>query len=219
MVSCVDHCPLCESNNLDEYFQDCTKRSQRVYLQCEQCSLVFVPPRFYLSAEDEKAEYDRHNNDVNDDGYRRFLNRLWEPLQAHLKPNDAVLDFGCGPGPLLAKMMEESGMQVSTFDHFYQPDQSVLKSAYYDAITSTEVIEHLHQPKQVFEHWLSMLKPQGRLGIMTKLVTNKDAFATWHYKNDLTHVCFFSESSFRWLAQQYGVKLTIHGRDVMIFEF
>ncbi|GAA6134949.1 class I SAM-dependent methyltransferase [Oceaniserpentilla sp. 4NH20-0058] len=169
----------------------------------------------------EKAEYDKHENDTNDAGYERFLNRLWSELRPRLPLEAAsqkVLDFGCGPGPLLAKMMSEDGFDVKVYDHFYAPDQSVLQPSHYDVITSTEVIEHLHEPKQVFEQWLSWLKPQGYLGLMTKLVTKQSAFANWHYKNDLTHVCFFSEECFNWLARTYALELSIIGKDVIIFK-
>ncbi|MAA70562.1 MAG: hypothetical protein CL679_02420 [Bermanella sp.] len=211
-------CPVCDGQQCHGFHQDHSKRSQRTYLQCEQCQLVFVPPEFYLSCDEEKAEYDQHNNDINDDGYRQFLNRLWQPLHARLQKQDHVLEFGCGPGPLLAKMMKDDGMQVSLYDHFYQPDTSVLTTNTYDAITSTEVIEHLHQPKDVFEQWLSLLKKGGHLGLMTKLVTSREAFAHWHYKNDLTHVCFFSEACFAWLAKRYGLTMTRFGADVIILQ-
>ncbi|MFT5594964.1 MAG: SAM-dependent methyltransferase [Oceanicoccus sp.] len=211
-------CPLCEHNQHSVYHQDDNRRSKRTYLLCHECHLVFVPAEFYLSSAQEKAEYDQHDNNVQDEGYKQFLNRLWQPLKSRLLAQQTVLDFGCGPGPLLANMMQHDGMTVSVYDHFYQPDKSVLKAGYYDAITSTEVIEHLHKPKEVFEKWLSMLKPKGLLGLMTKRVTDQAAFANWHYKNDLTHVCFFSEACFAWLADEYELTYTLDANDVIIFQ-
>lgn len=211
-------CPLCLGQDHHLFHQDNNKRSQRQYVQCAQCHLVFVPSQYYLSSALEKAEYDKHENDTNDARYEGFLNRLWSELRPRLSLAPAtqkILDFGCGPGPLLAKMMREAGFDVAVYDHFYAPDQSVLQPSYYDAITSTEVIEHLHAPKQVFEQWLSWLKPEGYLGLMTKLVTSQAAFANWHYKNDLTHVCFFSEESFNWLAHTYDLEVSIIGKDVI----
>lgn len=211
-------CPLCEGRQFSLFHQDNTKRSQRPYYRCVQCHLVFVPQMFYLSPEAEKAEYDKHNNDTVDEGYRRFLNRLWSQLKPCLVSGGKVLEFGCGPGPLLSQMIQEDGFEVSLYDHFYYPDKGVLTNTLYDGVTSTEVIEHLHNPKQVFELWLSLIKPKGYIGIMTKLVSNQDAFTRWHYKNDLTHVCFFSRECFQWLAHHYNLTVNFHGNDVMIFQ-
>jgi len=211
-------CPLCGGSQSRLFHQDNNKRSQRSYYRCVQCHLVFVPPRYYLSPEDEKAEYDKHNNDMDDAGYRCFLNRLWIQLKPCLVSGQKILEFGCGPGPLLGEMIQEDGFEVSLYDHFYCPDQNVLTDSVYDGLTSTEVIEHLHHPKQVFELWLSLIKPDGYLGIMTKLVSDQDAFANWHYKNDLTHVCFFSRECFQWLAEHYDLTVNFHGKDVIIFQ-
>jgi len=214
------YCPLCESSQGVLFHQDNNKRTSRPYIQCQQCSLVYVPSEFYLSAQDEKAEYDQHENHLEDEGYQTFLNRLWCELKPLLESsqNKQVLDFGCGPGPLLAKMMGDDGFEVSVYDHFYANDASVLSNDFYDGITSTEVIEHLHQPKQVIEQWLSMLKKGGYLGLMTKLVTSQTAFANWHYKNDLTHVCFYSEACFQWIAERYCLTLSFYGKDVIILQ-
>ena len=46
---------------------------------------------------------------------------------------------------------------------------------------------------------------------MTKLVRNQEAFAKWHYKNDLTHVCFFSRATFEWLSDQWQADLEFFG--------
>ena len=213
---CHDPCPLCRSQGARLYHQDANKRSQRPYYQCIECHLVFVPSAFYLTASQEKAEYDLHDNQLNDDGYRQFLLRFLNPFKGALPLDAKVLEFGCGPGPALSSMMADLGYDVSLFDHFYYPDKTVFKPAYYDGISSTEVIEHVHDPKAVIESLLSLLKPNGVLGLMTKLVQGPDAFVRWHYKNDLTHVCFYSKSTFQWLAQRYGLTLSFHGADVML---
>jgi hypothetical protein len=52
---------------------------------------------------------------------------------------------------------------------------------------------------------------------MTKRVTSQQAFARWHYINDPTHVCFFSEATFRWWAAEQGLTVEFTGNDVVIF--
>lgn len=177
--------------------------------------LVFVPPAWYLDAAAERAEYALHRNSIDDPGYRRFLARLAEPLVARLPAAANGLDFGCGPGPALACMLREQGMQVAVYDPFFFPAREVLDGRY-DFITATEVVEHLHRPGEELQRLWQLLRPGGLLGVMTKLVLDREAFARWHYKNDPTHVCFFSRQTWRWWARQQGAELTFIGADVIL---
>lgn len=205
-------CPLCRSTHSAFYSSD----KQREYWQCAQCTLVFVPPLFYVSATLERAQYDLHEN--NDSaGYRAFLNRLAQPLLMRIKPVSVGLDFGCGPGPVLATMLKAAGHHMDLFDIFYQPDNAVF-SRQYDFITATEVIEHLHNPYDELARLWSCLQPNGYLGIMTKLVKDKTAFSNWHYKIDPTHVCFYSVDTFQYLAKQLGAIVEFVSADVILLQ-
>lgn len=204
-------CPLCHHPKSRPFHRD----RHRVYRRCEVCALIFVPPECFLSPRDEKAEYDLHQNDLYDVGYRRFLGRLFQPLGDRLRPGSRGLDFGCGPGPALALMFREAGHGMSVYDPFYAPDTAALSQAY-DFVTATEVFEHLHRPGHELERLWSCLRPGGWLGIMTKLARDADAFARWHYKEDLTHVCFFSRVTFAWLAGRWSAELIFVGQDVIL---
>jgi len=196
-----------------EFYSD----SKRPYLRCEICSLVFVPPLFHLGARAEKAEYDLHQNQVDDPGYRRFLSRLADPLGARLPAGASGLDFGCGPGPALAAMLREQGHPVALYDPFYYPDKGVLCGPL-DFICATEVVEHLFLPGEELGRLWQLLRPGGWLGLMTKLVIDREAFTGWHYKNDPTHVCFFSEDTWRWWVSAQGAELEILGADVILIQ-
>lgn len=208
----MSQCPLCKRANGEPFFQD----AQRDYVRCPECLLVFVPPHYFLSPEKEKAEYDKHENSAGDPGYRRFLGRMFEPLNRLLPAKSHGLDFGSGPGPTLSVMFEESGHLMAIYDPFYAPDLGPFSQTY-DFITATEVVEHLHDPHKEFDRLWSCLRPGGYLGIMTKRVLGGTEFSNWHYKNDPTHVCFFSAETFEWLAQHWGAKLDFVGNDVVIF--
>ena len=206
-------CPLCAGAELSAYFED----ARRCYLQCGDCALVFVAEQYHLSLAQEKAEYDLHENNVDDPGYRRFLSRLALPLMERLAPGASGLDFGCGPGPALADILCRSGFQLSLYDPFYAPDSSVMDRPY-DFICATEVVEHLKRPGMELARLWSLLEPGGCLAIMTKLVRDRAAFAHWHYKNDPTHICFFSEQTWHWWARHQGASLEIIGADVVLLE-
>lgn len=207
------HCPLCLGPGAGPFHRD----RRRPYLRCPTCALVFVPPAYHLEREAERREYDLHQNAVGDPGYEGFLARLAAPLAARLPPGARGLDFGCGPAPALARMLERAGFEVSLYDSFYRRDQRCLRCDY-DFICATEVVEHLHRPGFELGRLWSLLRPGGWLGIMTKLVRDRDAFARWHYKNDLTHVCFFSEQSWRWWAGGRAARLDILGADVILLQ-
>ncbi len=127
-----------------------------------------------------------------------------------------VLDFGCGPMPVLGAQLSYLGCSVSVYDKYFYPDETVLKEQY-DVITCTEVIEHIWQAAAVWEQFHSLLKPHGMLLIMTKRVIDETRFAQWHYKNDPTHICFYHEKTAIYLAQQYGWTVTYPTNDIMLF--
>ncbi|MBM7071716.1 class I SAM-dependent methyltransferase [Shewanella sp. 202IG2-18] len=204
-------CVLCKQPSLTFYHQD----KQREYWQCQHCLLVQVPKSFHLTVEQEKAEYDKHDNQDDDAGYRRFLSRCLDPVLEMVSPQQQGLDFGCGEGRVLSKMAQEAGFAMSNYDLFYANDNSVLEQQY-DFITATEVIEHIYDAQGTFELFDDRLKTGGMLALMTKRIKDVDAFSRWHYKNDPTHICFYSEYTFEWLANSYNWHFEFVANDVVL---
>ena len=177
---------------------------------------MFVPSSQHLSDSGEKARYDLHRNSAEDAGYRAFLNRLFVPLQQRLAPGSSGLDFGSGPGPVLPLMVTAAGHSMAIFDRFYEPVPARLDEQY-DFITATEVLEHLRLPKQDLDRLWNCLKQGGWLGIMTRPVVDRERFPGWHYKNDRTHICFFSRETFLWLARRWAAEAFFVDPDVVLF--
>ena len=205
-------CPLCSAPDSRLFHED----RQRTYRQCEHCELVFVPQKYHLSAREEKARYDLHENDADDGGYRRFLTRMVAAIVPQIKTDSYGLDFGSGPGPVLAEMLKEAGFKMRLYDPYYAYDPAALKERY-DFIVTTETVEHLSRPGMELERLWSCLKPGGVLGIMTKRVLNLDKFKDWHYIRDDTHICFFSERSFQHLAERWSAELCLITDDIALF--
>ncbi len=205
-------CPLCQSEHIEDYSQD----KHRDYLLCRSCHLVFVPKKQFLSADKEKARYDEHNNSPADLSYRNFLQRIFTPMHKRLKSGSAGLDFGSGPGPTLSIMFQDAGYRMSIYDHFFAHNPEVF-TKHYDFITATEVVEHLHQPAKELDKLWNCLKTGGLLGIMTKQLVSREAFQNWHYKRDLTHVCFFSRKTFQCLAHEWDASIEYIDNDIVLF--
>ncbi len=187
----------------------------RDYFRCPCCQLTFEHPDRLPGPDEEKGQYDLHDNRPDDPGYRRFLAQLADPLCEQLSPGAQGLDFGCGPGPALAAMMTERSYPCGTWDPIYARDETRL-SAQYDFVTCTEVIEHLHQPAREWAWFAGHVRPGGWLGLMTRWLTDDDAFARWHYRRDPTHVCFWQPATFAWLAATQGWELHLTGNPVVL---
>lgn len=197
----MDGCPLCGGRAAPF-----APGAARGALRCGVCALTFVPPQRRLSPGAEKARYETHENRPDDPGYRAFLDRLLEPLSRRLTPGAEGLDFGCGPGPTASVMMRERGFAMTDYDPYFVPDEAALERDY-DFIVCTEVLEHLREPRETLDLLERLLRPGGMLGVMTTLLADDGAFATWWYAQDPTHIAFYKEETLDWVARSRGWSL------------
>lgn len=216
-MAMVINCPLCSSTDTRLWWQDERKHmNEREYWDCSQCQLIFVPPAFHLTTQAEQAFYNLHENNPEDQRYRQFLARTFIPMVERLPARAEGLDFGSGPGPTLHIMFEEAGFPCDIYDPYFAPNQSVWERSY-SFITSTEVFEHVHSPKTELERLNNVLRRDGLLAIMTQRPESKAAFARWRYSMDPTHICFFREATFTWIANYYRWQIDYSSKDVIIF--
>ena len=178
------------------------KKSDVAYYQCESCECIFKSPDVHGNFAEQKERYDLHENSDENNGYRAYFQSFIDfifPLS--VQPQNA-LDFGCGESTLLAKMLEEKGIECDSYDPIYHPATSY-NSKKYELITSVEVFEHLHHPKEVFSELIHLLEEGGFLAIRTEFATmNIEKFKQWYYRSDPTHVFFFSERTFEKLCSE-----------------
>jgi hypothetical protein len=194
-------CPLCGHPQGQRWQFASDKRE---YVLCGQCALVWVPAAFLPTDEEEKNRYLHHQNRPDDPGYRAFLQQALSPTLPHLTQGVVGLDYGCGPSPTLWRLLEEQGITCHNYDPvfgFTHPHQA------YDFVISTEVVEHFHHPGREWEKMVRLVKPGGLLTVMTEWWTSREQFAHWYYKRDSTHVAFYAESTFRWIAARWSLEI------------
>ncbi len=206
-------CTLCGGQNIELFFEN----KQREFHRCGDCDLIFVPKQYFLSVNEEKEQYDFHQNSFENRGYIEFLNQLCLPTQKFINPNANGLDFGSGPMPVLSQMFELSGFNMDIYDYFYATDIVVFEKKY-DFITSTEVFEHLHNPLDEVKKLWNCLEVGGVLAIMTGMTQHISDFKNWHYIRDLTHICFFSDKTFRFIASLLGGEIIFEENNVTILK-
>ena len=210
-MSSTPCCPLCASHQAYPL-----PVAGKRYYRCERCELVWLDAADHLDAEGEKAVYDGHDNRVDDPRYRTFLMRAFGEVLARVPAPASGLDFGCGPGPALIAMGREAGYVMAGYDKFYA-DEPALLAQQYDFITSTEVIEHIAEPRVALDLLWRCLKPGGILVLQTQRVLGDERFKTWRYRHDPTHIVFFAEASFRTLAVSWQAEVEFPHADVALF--
>lgn len=202
-------CPVCRAHALRPF----ASVAGRAYSRCDACLATLLDRAHWLDTAAARAHYGLHRNDPADPRYRAFLSRFATPFLARMPPASTILDYGCGPGPALAAMLDEAGHTTRLYDPCFRPDTAVLGSTY-DAIACTETAEHFHAPAAEFDRLGEMVRPGGWLGIMTCFQTDDDRFATWHYRADPTHVVFYREATLRHVAAQRGWHFECPAKDV-----
>lgn len=188
------------------FFTSTQKNLEREYFHCGNCDLVFVPTEYHIDEDAARQRYLTHDNDPNNADYRRFLSRLWEELRPRVPEGTRGLDYGAGPGPALAAMMEEDGYTAALYDPLFHPDEAPLSESY-DFIVCTETVEHFASPRVDFLRMDQLLLPGGWLGVMTDILEDREGFGDWYYHRDPTHVAFYSQRTFRWIGEWLGFRI------------
>lgn len=202
-------CPLCLNPKLKKI-----QHPQFDLFQCDCCYLVFKDSKHHLAYEAEAARYSTHQNSFEDIGYVNFLKQLAVPMSKYLNPTMKGIDFGCGPGPTLSKIFAQSGLVQDNYDPLFFPLE--LKQDY-DFLTSTEVIEHFHDPRKGFKEIQALVKVDGIIGLMTSFYDDEAKLENWYYVADPTHVCFFHHQTLLWLAQEFQWELLDTSERIAIF--
>lgn len=203
-------CPLCQGAAQEFYGKD--------FFLCTNCKGIFRPKQFYLSAADEKKRYEKHENNVEDVGYQRFVSPITSAILQTCSPNHKGLDFGAGPGPVVSKILQDKDYDIVQYDPFFHNHPQLLLEQHYDYIVCCEVIEHFHEPNREFQLLKNLLKSNGAMYCMTHLYEPTICFSEWYYQKDPTHVFIYQKETITWIQQRFQFKsVTIKDR-LIIFK-
>lgn len=189
------------------------------YYHCKECEYIFKSSECYQDLETQKERYNLHENNEDDKGYRAYFKRFLDFVLPQLDKPKNGLDFGCGRTSLLAKLFKDEGIHCDYYDPIYHSD-TLVEDKKYDLIVSTEVFEHLHQPREVFESLLVRLKEGGYFAIQTEFHSNEQThFEKWWYSQDPTHIVFFRAQTFKVLCELYGCTfLNDNGKNMVVLQ-
>ena len=205
-------CPLC--NSTATLF---CEKPKHLFYKCNTCDGIFRPKHTFLTAEEEKEHYEKHNNDVYDERYQIFVSPIVNAILQDFSPEAKGLDFGSGTGPVIAKMLTDKGYQVQNYDLFFANEPSLLKEKY-DYVSCCEVMEHFHHPYKEFELLKSLLLRKGKLYCKTVVYNHQMPFENWYYKDDFTHVFIYQPKTLEWIKTEFHFSNLIIKEKLLVFE-
>lgn len=197
----VETCPLCYN---ESFSLDIEGPKKRLLHLCTNCKLIFEQRTNFLDLKEEKKRYLKHENGIQHEGYVNHLNQAIKPALKYLKQGWRGLDYGCGPAPTLNLLVEREGYSCEYYDPIFYPEPPLET---YDYIFATECFEHFFSPETELHKIDALLQPRGILVVMTQLWNNTTNFKNWGYARDPTHVVFYHEQTFRFIATHYGFEI------------
>ena len=201
------NCKICQEPTTS--FYDDYMKCQTYH--CRACEFIFKDEEAIISHDKELKVYQQHNNTEENLGYvAMFQDFIDKTIAPHKEQIKTALDFGSGPNPVLAKILERNGFKTDHYDKFFSTEK-VYEGKTYDLITSTEVLEHISDVQDVMALFAQHLNHGGYLSLMTQFHPNdQERYLNWWYRRDPTHIVFFSPKAFTVLAEQYGFTLRYH---------
>lgn len=203
-------CPLCGG---EKYFY--IRYQKRSYYKCKKCNSIFLDKNEYPTPEEEKKRYLEHNNDIGDIRYQNFVKPIVSAIVEDFSKYHYGLDYGAGTGPVITKLLRDYAYNIKPYDPYFYNYPDYLKKQY-DYIVCCEVIEHFYKPYREFKKLKAILKEHGKIYCKTELLEDNIHFEKWYYKNDITHVFFYTEKAIYWIKKEFGFQnVTIKNRLIM----
>ncbi len=195
-------CRLCGSSDTDLW-----KAADKKYLFCRRCGFVQVLRKYFPSPDKERERYLKHDNSISNPGYVKFLESFIDSaVMPYIERGSDILDFGSGPSPVLSELLNRRGYRTVSYDPYFS-DINFWKERTFRGVVSLEVFEHMHNPVRELESITAVIERGGYLAIGTVLHhEDRTFFDKWWYKDDFTHVSFYSEKTFRFIAEIFGLK-------------
>lgn len=203
-----DVCPVCGRAGTEAL-----KFPVASYRRCEACGSVYLEPEYFLSPEEERSRYLKHENSLEDSGYRKYLEAFLDGILEHEAVEadsiSQVFDYGSGPEPALVMLLRQRGFTAEGWDPYFNTAGQGFEGGA-DLVTCLEVAEHFHEPRNDFQSLAVTARPNGLVAVATHPVSSDRVqverdFPAWWYRQDPTHVVFYTREGLILAAEQAGL--------------
>lgn len=222
-------CPVCGSTDLREYCEVPSRfrpAETIIYSTCSTCELVFRNPAPLPDARltaYEDLEIRPGRTQLQEKKQRHYRHALCEIEQHALNGSRRLLDFGSGAGGLLLAAneagFEVTGLEVQRAMAAWVRENRGLRvlaetingpglaDETFDCITSTQVFEHLADPRATLRTLLEKLRPGGL--ILTEVPNLRDFREVRRRGStmDDSHLFYFSATSLSRMLRSEGLEI------------
>ncbi|BEP28427.1 class I SAM-dependent methyltransferase [Helicovermis profundi] len=200
----MNNCKICGKET--EIYYD--KQFDTEYFHCTNCEFIQMDLEKKITFAQEREVYNLHENSLEDEGYVSMFNNFLDKGVLDFIDSGKALDFGSGPTPVLSEIIKrEYDFSVDCYDLHYQP-KKIYEGKTYDLVLSTEVLEHIENPIEVFTLIYDRLRINGIFSFMTIFHYNdKEKFLNWWYRRDKTHISFYSIKTLQFIAEKIGFEI------------
>ncbi|WP_394129168.1 methyltransferase domain-containing protein [Shewanella maritima] len=166
----------------------------------------------------EKQRYGRAQKASKQRQLSQFVLPLLEQVSQQQQHQALIgLNFGRLLSPSSLQNIAQSGHTLKQYDPFFAADNQLLSSQY-DFVCCYRVFEHFRSPNKEWRLLSNLVKPEGWLAINTPLLADLAQFSKWHYKNNPTHVSFYQQATFEFLASISDFELIFASKDLILMQ-
>jgi SAM-dependent methyltransferase len=229
----VRPCPVCARESSTPAFEAGPLRlahgglaldAAYAYRACGRCRATFLaklPPREHLAIYYESPAYH-----VAPAGTKLKLARRWQFALGRPLPNGAPgrhLDFGCGPGAYLTfsrargwdgtgvEWNEDTSRAARDAGHHIVLAAEIesLEDHSFDFVSALHALEHVENPRAIFESLARKLRPGGTLFVEVPFLGLEFRLFGRHYSmiQAPLHLVFFADETMSFLAEVCGLVL------------
>lgn len=239
MKNKVNACPLCNSKNTflytlayDSHGGDIySKKRQFEYYKCMRCDLLFlkntkINSKYFLRYYNKSYRSDKSLGGFLSNMIVRYSNYNKIKLIKHYFDNNKVvkvLDVGCGNGEFIKRLpsyYSASGLEIdknlvkqavtNKLDVFHGKFNNYKFNSKYDCICMWHVIEHIENPRNLFNKIHKLLNKNG---IFVFSTPNVNSIGFWLAKDDWfhldapRHLNLFSDKTIKICCDKYNFKM------------
>jgi 2-polyprenyl-3-methyl-5-hydroxy-6-metoxy-1,4-benzoquinol methylase len=216
--------------------EDIAKAYQHYYTHCDSAVGRPGPGFIQRLIGSVKADYLGYKYGYGKTGPKSYLGLLaylvplrragsdFSVMYLRFLPGGCLLEVGCGNGEML-KGMADLGWQADGVD--FDPaavescrrkslnvsvgllEQQQFLANYYDAVTMSHLIEHVHEPLELLIECHRILKPGGRLSLVTPNINSaghRISGSAWFHLDPPRHLRIFNVASLKVLLQKAGFR-------------